>query len=83
MQLHQLQPGERAVIAHVQSEQALSQRLTALGFRPGKQIHVIRQALFNGPLHVRIGSTDVIIRLNDAKAIYLAPIQPFAENHAL
>lgn len=75
MQLHQLNLGEYATIAHIQAEQALGQRLNALGFRPGKQLTVIRQALFNGPLHVRIGSTDVIIRVQDAKAIYLTPLQ--------
>lgn len=71
MHLDQLKPGESAVIDRVQAEQALYQRLTALGFRHGKHLQLIRQAAFNGPLHVRIGSTDVIIRRQDARAIRL------------
>ncbi|WP_029148419.1 FeoA family protein [Methylophilus sp. 5] len=69
MHLDALKPGQTAIIDSIHAEQALSQRLGALGFRSGKQLEIIRQAAFNGPLHVRIGSTDVIIRLQDAKAI--------------
>lgn len=76
MHLDALKPGQTAIIDRIHAEQALSQRLSALGFRAGKQLEVIRQAAFNGPLHVRIGSTDVIIRLQDAKAIHLHPITP-------
>lgn len=76
MHLDALKPGQIAIIDRIHAEQALSQRLNALGFRSGKQLEVIRQAAFNGPLHVRIGSTDVIIRLQDAKAIHLHPISP-------
>ncbi|QDC43697.1 FeoA family protein [Methylophilus medardicus] len=73
MHLDALKPGQSAIIDRIHAEQALAQRLNALGFRAGKQLEVIRQAVFNGPLHVRIGSTDVIIRLEDAKAIHLHP----------
>lgn len=76
MHLDALKPGQTAIIDRIHAEKALSQRLSALGFRAGKQLEVIRQAAFNGPLHVRIGSTDVIIRLQDAKAIHLHPITP-------
>ncbi|MEZ0210794.1 MAG: ferrous iron transport protein A [Methylophilus sp.] len=72
MQLNALKPGESALIEGIQAEQALVQRLHALGFRPGKQVQVVRQAAFNGPLHIRIGSTDVVIRLQDAQAIHLS-----------
>jgi len=71
MHLDALTPGQTAIIDRIHAEQALSQRLSALGFRAGKKLEVIRQAAFNGPLHVRIGSTDVIIRLLDAKAIHV------------
>ncbi|SDK19978.1 ferrous iron transport protein A [Methylophilus rhizosphaerae] len=74
MHLDALKPGQAAIIDRIHAEQALTQRLHALGFRTGKQLEVIRQAAFNGPLHVRIGSTDVIIRLQDAKAIHLHPL---------
>lgn len=81
MQLNALKLGESAIIEGIQAEQALVQRLNALGFRPGKQVQVVRQAAFNGPLHIRIGSTDVVIRLQDAQAIHLRPpLSPDSES---
>lgn len=78
MHLNELTPGQSATIARIHADQALTQRLQALGFRAGKRLLVVRQAAFNGPLHVRLGSTDVIIRVQDAKAIHLhtTPIDP-------
>ncbi len=71
MHLDELKPGQSATIARIHADQALAQRLHALGFRAGKRLQVMRQAAFHGPLHVRLGSTDVIIRVQDAKAIHL------------
>lgn len=66
-----LQSGRKAVIAAVHAADGLYQRLTALGFRRGQGIEVIRRAAFRGPLHVRIGTTDVIIRGADASCIHV------------
>lgn len=75
MHLNVLKPGDTAIIDLIRADQGLHQRLNALGFRPGKRLEVIRQAAFNGPLQIRIGSTDVIIRLQDAQAISIRPIR--------
>jgi Fe2+ transport system protein FeoA len=64
-----LKPGETATIAAVHTDQALSYRLAALGFRVGKRIEMVRTARFSGPLHVRIGATDVMLRRKDAQQI--------------
>jgi len=40
-----------------------------MGFRNGKQIEVIRKARFSGPLQVRIGTTDILLRRVDADKI--------------
>lgn len=53
-------------------EQSLYQRLMALGFRIGKEVKVMRKASFSGPLHVRIGSTDIILRESEAKLIQIS-----------
>ena len=68
-----LQPGEQAVIRAINAEEGLFQRLSALGFRIGKQIELVRRASFSGPLHVRIGSTDVVLRLAEARRIQITP----------
>jgi ferrous iron transport protein A len=73
--LYNLKSGDLATISGINAlhiDQPLIQRLVALGFRVGKQIKVMRKASFNGPLHVRIGSTDIIIRESEAKLIQIA-----------
>jgi ferrous iron transport protein A len=71
--LNTLSPGQHGVIHAIHAEQALHQRLNAMGFRIGKKIELIRKANFNGPLHVRIGATDIILRGIDAGRIQLIP----------
>jgi len=40
-----------------------------LGFRSGKQVELIRKASFSGPLQVRIGTTDILLRRSEAAKI--------------
>lgn len=70
--LNSLNPGEFATIDAIDADLSLSQRLLAMGFRAGKKIELVRRASFNGPLHVRIGSTDVILRESEAKLILVS-----------
>jgi ferrous iron transport protein A len=67
--LSSLAPGICATITDIHTEEALRQRLQALGFRAGKTIEIIRKASFGGPLQVRIGTTDILLRLNEAAKI--------------
>ena len=69
--LANLKPGQSGVIQAIHSEQALYYRLAAMGFRIGKKIEVIRNASFSGPLHVRVGSTDIMLRRKEAQHIEL------------
>ena len=64
-----LQTGDIATIVSVQAEEALHQRLLALGFRSGKNIELVRKASFGGPLQVRIGTTDILMRRSEAAKI--------------
>lgn len=73
--LYDLKAGDFAIISGIDAvnvDQSLCQRLMALGFRVGKSIKVMRKASFNGPIHVRVGSTDVILRESEAKLINIA-----------
>ena len=64
-----LQEGEIATIISIQAEEALHQRLLALGFRANRKIELIRKASFAGPVQVRIGTTDILLRRNEAAKI--------------
>ena len=72
--LSQLQIGQRATISAIEAEETLFYRLSALGFRVGKPLSIIRRANFNGPLHVRLGTTDVILRSAEASLIQISAL---------
>lgn len=74
--LNTLLPGESAVILGISADETLHHRLTALGFRTGKEIRLIRRGWFKGPLQVRIGTTEVIMRRADADKIRIAAQPP-------
>ncbi len=67
-----LQPGQSAIITGMRFEMTFAFRLAAMGFRIGKRVQVIRSACFAGPLHVRIGFTDIMLRRNEARQIDIA-----------
>ena len=69
--LSQLAIGQQATISAIEAEESLYHRLSALGFRVGKTLSVMRRANFNGPLHVRLGTTDVILRDTEAARIHV------------
>ena len=64
-----MQTGDIANIISIHAEEALHQRLLALGFRNGRRIELIRKATFSGPLQVRIGTTDILLRRSEAAKI--------------
>ncbi len=72
--LSQLGIGQQAVISAIEAEESLFHRLSALGFRVGKKLCIMRRANFNGPLHVRLGTTDIILRENEASHIRIQAI---------
>lgn len=69
LNLSAIQVGETAIIQALHGDPALHCRLEALGFSTGKSVMVIRRGRFGGPMQVRVGMTDVILRLSDAARI--------------
>ena len=80
MNLIALRPGQTSTILELRTESALSQRLQALGFRPGKEVTMIRGAAFAGPLHVRIGTTELMLRRREALNVELEDLEFSEEN---
>lgn len=72
--LSQLKAGQQATISAIEADESLFHRLSALGFRVGKPLSIMRRASFNGPLHVRLGTTDVILRITEADRIQINAI---------
>ncbi len=71
--LRQLATGESATIVRLDVDHELQKRLVALGMRVGKAVKVIRRAAFGGPMHVRLGTTEIILRTAEAALISVTP----------
>lgn len=71
LSLATLQSGQTATIKALDAQNELYLRLTAMGFRVGKRIEMLRSAAFSGPLHVRIGTTDIILRRKEAERVHI------------
>jgi ferrous iron transport protein A len=69
MTLDQIEPGQTAIIQKLEFEEGFCKRCLALGLRCGSQVTVIRRALFSGPIHIRVGTTDICLRQTLAKLI--------------
>ncbi len=72
MTLNLLQAGEVAKIASVSADEALKARISGLGLRIGQEVAVIRRARMGGPLQIRVGHTDILMRPEQANLINLA-----------
>ena len=72
MSLNQVPSGQAAVIREINAGEHLLQRMIALGLRRGRRIFVIRRANYQGPLHVRVGMTEMMIRRSDADTVEVA-----------
>ena len=67
--LASLSAGQKATIQALHVDSGFLFRLNALGFRIGKPLELIRTAPFNGPLHIKLGNTEVMLRQQDAANI--------------
>jgi ferrous iron transport protein A len=67
--LDALGAGESGIILALDAGQSLAHRLAALGLRVGKTVRLIRRARFGGPFHIRVGTTDLMLRIPDARRI--------------
>jgi ferrous iron transport protein A len=69
MSLNQIATGQTATITEIHAGEHLLHRMVALGLSRGRRVLVIRRANHKGPLHIRVGMTEVMIRRADAAAV--------------
>ena len=67
--LNALRAGETGTILALHAGAELYRRLAALGLRVGKHVRILRRGRFSGPLHIRVGTTDLMLRTSDACCI--------------
>lgn len=72
MLLSHAKAGQSFRIQHIHLNHELESHLAALGLRVGAKVTALRRGLFRGPLHVRTGSTELMLRLDVARHIKVA-----------
>ena len=72
MILTELSEGEIAIVEGFVKKTSFNDRLIALGVKKNKEIKVIRKSGFDGPLHVEVGSTQLMLRNLVAKEIIIS-----------
>jgi ferrous iron transport protein A len=71
--LDQLPTDSSGVITALHVGEALRRRMVGLGLKPGIRVRVMRRAPLHGPLQVRAGHTDIVLRRSDAAHIEICP----------
>ncbi|MCB1737638.1 MAG: ferrous iron transport protein A [Gammaproteobacteria bacterium] len=64
--MNELPLGQTAVVRAIGGDAELRARIQSMGLRAGRQIAVMRRSRYGGPLQVRIGTTDLLIRPQQA-----------------
>ena len=70
--LADLAPGATATVSSLAADAGLRQRLEALGLRQGQSVQMLRRGWWAGPLHIRVGMTELMLRRRDAAKVALA-----------
>ena len=78
--LNTVPAGRCCIIARIDANADLTARMRALGLQLGRRVQVMRRSPFKGPIQVRSGQTDIIIRRTDAAVIHVRPCDPGIEN---
>lgn len=73
MPLSQVRPGVRVQVLHLPAHPVLSQRLQALGVRPGAELEVLRRGRPGGILHLACGFLEFMLRHELAAELQVQP----------
>jgi len=69
--LADLLPGRHATITDLTGDPELRTHLQSLGLRPGRRVTVVRRSRFGGPIQIRLGTSDLLIRPQQASTIFI------------
>ena len=72
MTLDQAEVGTSVKVLALSFDEELSRRVNALGIKVGSTLTILRQATFDGPIHIRVGTTEMMMRVTQAKLITVA-----------
>jgi ferrous iron transport protein A len=73
MTLDELARGQEAIVKNVTADGSLGQRLMDLGFYPGAEVSVVRNAPLEDPVELRLEGSGVSLRHAEARHIEVLP----------
>src|SRR6516162_9147282 len=73
--LDQLQVGQRAIVAALQGEDAIVQRLLEMGLLEGEELEVIGFAPLGDPMEIRLRDYRLSLRRSEAARILVQPLE--------
>lgn len=74
MTLKNLKHGEKGRIITVEAQGILSQKLSDMGFIPGREVKMVRYAPFRDPVEVNLVGYNVGIRRDEAEFVHVESI---------
>lgn len=82
MNLAQTPLGQMARVNALNLPAELAQRLAALGLRLESEVTVLRRGWLGGPLQLRVGGTELMLRRDAAQGIEVTVLPSMALNEA-
>ncbi len=79
MRLSDIKSNETVIITKVLGHGSFRKRITEMGFVRGKEITVLKNAPFNGPIEFKILDYNITLRRSEAKLIEVASLEDAAE----
>jgi ferrous iron transport protein A len=69
--LTRLRPGQRAIIAQLDSVDPIGRRLLDLGFVPGSEVRAVRRAPLGDPVAYEVRGSQLCLRARDARQVWV------------
>jgi ferrous iron transport protein B len=77
VRLSEIKNNETAIITKILGHGSFRKRIAEMGFVKGKQVKVIKNAPFNGPVEYKILNYNISLRRSEADRIEVIPVQEF------
>ncbi|MBN2635779.1 MAG: ferrous iron transport protein B, partial [Prolixibacteraceae bacterium] len=80
MKLSEVKNSRKVIITKILGHGSFRKRISEMGFIKGKEVKVIKNAPFNGPIEFKILNYNVSLRKSEADLIEVVPSEEFIEN---
>jgi len=67
-------PGEKAIVEHIQGSGSLRRRMLDMGIVPGVELQVVRKAPWGGPVQLRVRGYYLAMRRSECEQIAVVPV---------